>query len=135
MPRAQEWVKPWQVTEFAKLSLGGTGKPVYRIFCNTDIHEPLTQVFDELLRSHLIHELKTFDGCFNVRWVRGVEGVASMHSWAIALDFNAFSNALGQRVPGFSSDFLQIWRGAGWTVGADFHRPDPMHFEWTGPQG
>ena len=125
---AVKWVKPWKVPESVSLILSD-GRPVYRIFCKSDIHAPLTEVFDELIWTGHIKEIRSFDGCFNVRWVRGMPGIESFHSWAIALDFNAGQNPLGASSQ-WSAGFVDIWKAAGWAWGGDFKRKDPMHFEW-----
>lgn len=129
---AAKWVLPLAVPEGMKLKLFD-GKPIHRIFCNKDIHSPLTKVFQDLIWTGLHTEIKAFDGCFNVRWIRGRPGAESMHSWAIALDFNAHLMPLGVSSK-WSKEFVEIWLDAGWKWGGDFKRLDCMHFEWTGPQ-
>jgi len=126
-PKAPDYIRPWSVPNVVKITYAG--KPVYRIFCNKDVHEPLTAVFDELIAKGLHTQLKTFDGCFNVRWVRGVPGVASIHSWGLAFDFNAQENGLGM-TPKWTPDFVAVWKDKGFTWGGDFKRIDGMHFQW-----
>lgn len=126
-PKAESYIKPWQVPGVVNLTYAG--KPVYRIFCNKDCHTPLSAVFAELVGKNLHTEIKTFDGCFNVRWVRGSPGVPSIHSWGLAFDFNASENGLGVE-PKWTPDFVAVWESHGWTWGGRFTRIDGMHFQW-----
>jgi hypothetical protein len=124
---APNWVKPLTVPD--KIVMRNyLGKPVYRIYCNTDIHEPLTAAFSALITCGAHVELETFDGCYAVRWVRGMPGVLSFHSFAIAIDFNAKQNPLGAAGK-WSDDFLRSFEEAGFTNGGKFNRRDFMHFE------
>jgi hypothetical protein len=130
-PEAPKWISPWKVPDPVVLKLQ-TGQRVHRIFANKDIHAPLTAAFHDLIQTGAYAELITFDGCFNVRWVRGNSGIPSYHSWGIALDFNATHNPLGAERGSFSETFLDCWRDAGFRWGGDFSgRKDPMHLEWT----
>ena len=98
-----------------------------RIYCNTDLVEPLTNAIKNLISRGCIEELHTWDGCFNIRAIRG--GVNwSLHSWGIAIDVNASQNQLGQ-VPQLSDRFVQCFKDAGFDWGGDFSRKDGMHFQ------
>lgn len=115
------------------------GQTFRRIKCHKMIVEPLRIVFKRLYELGLHEEIKTFDGCFQPRYIRGQEkkGILSIHSWALAVDFNASQNPLGlnreeciaRGLKPFSKEFVQVWRDAGWKCGEDFD--DLMHFEWT----
>lgn len=104
------------------------------VYMNKFATAALDAVLLELLATGLIKELKTYDGCHNVRLKRGLNEY-SIHSWGLALDFNALLNALGVAwgsKPGmFSKAFLDVWRKHGWICGADFTRGDSMHFQYT----
>lgn len=127
---APDWVKPFPVPDQIVMR-NIFGKPVYRIFCNIDIHKSLDLAFKNLIMSGTHMELNTFDGCFNVRWVRGMPGVPSYHCWGIALDFNAKENPLGSKGK-WSENFLLAWELAGFEWGGNFKsRPDPMHWQWV----
>jgi hypothetical protein len=102
------------------------------IYMNKFAAASLDAVLLELLSTGLINELKTYDGCHNVRLKRGVNEY-SIHSWGLAIDFNALLNPLGvawgTRKGMFSKPFLDVWRKHGWKCGADFK--DAMHFQYT----
>lgn len=106
------------------------GKTVSAIYVNKDIRAALEQAFANLTISRCQKELETFDGCFNPRWVRGMPGIPSFHSWGIAIDFNAAKNPLGGK-SAWSENFVTAFELAGFQWGGDFkNRPDPMHFQW-----
>ena len=130
---ADLWLKacvmPKEISAVLKMA---NGKPVTRIFCNSDAHSPLLDALGNLIYTGTHKELYSFDGCFNVRWVRGHPGQVSMHSYALALDFNAFRNPLGALKGSWSDIFVKCWTDVGWTYGGDFTRHDPMHFQWCG---
>lgn len=108
-----------------------------KIYCNKDLVKPLTEAICELHATGYIKELKTWDGCFNIRKKRGLSSY-SLHSWGIAIDLNSSDNALGKtytqllalgKKP-FSEGFLQCFRNSGFTCGGDWKtRPDRMHME------
>ncbi len=103
-----------------------TGDPVHKIYCNKDLAGPFFKAMTNLRRSGLMNELKTFDGCFNIRKVRGIDK-PSCHSWGLAIDINAATNPLG--LPGdMKPEFVQCFTDAGFSWGGLWNRPDPQHF-------
>jgi hypothetical protein len=110
-----------------------------KIFVNKDAVEPLEAVLNRLVSLGAFNEIHTWDGCFNIRTIRGSRTKPSIHSWGLAIDLNAANNPLGKTkhecqlaglVP-FSILFDEVFREAGWTCGIDFARADGMHFEYT----
>lgn len=108
-----------------------------RLYCNKDLIKPLEAALRELIQNDyankvgtLDDEILTFDGCFNIRLIRGSKTEPSVHSWGLAIDLNAYKNQLGQPVT-FSKELLAVFRKHGFTCGADFKRLDGMHFEYT----
>lgn len=109
------------------------------LYCNKYMVQPLENAFRNLIIKNLHTEIKTFDGCFNIRKQRNAN-VPSKHSWGIAIDFNAHQNPLvivGNRnkeelrkqYVKWSEDFLNVWR-KDFICGADWNtRIDGMHFE------
>ena len=98
-----------------------------RIYCNNDLVEPLKKAFQNLIARKFVDELKTWDGCFNIRNKRGLSSM-SLHSWAIAIDVNAFENGLGKE-PKLSSGFVKCFTDAGFDWGGTWKRKDGMHFQ------
>lgn len=98
-----------------------------RIYCNKDLIGPLSGAFKALIQTGNVQELKTWDGCFNIRTIKGSDKM-SLHSWAIAVDLNAFENQLGS-IPRLSDGFVLCFTQNGFDWGGKFSRLDGMHFQ------
>lgn len=98
-----------------------------RIYCNKLMIGPLTQAFTNLINTGYVKELKTWDGCFNIRNKRGLNS-QSLHSWGIAVDVNAAWNGLN-KVPTLSAGFVKCFTDAGFDWGGTWTRKDGMHFQ------
>lgn len=98
-----------------------------RIFCNRLMVEPLKKAFKNLIDTGAVKELKTWDGCFNIRKKRGLSTM-SLHSWGLAIDVNAFENGLYQ-TPKLSPTFAKCFTDAGFDWGGNWLRQDGMHFQ------
>lgn len=99
-----------------------------RLYCNKDMVLPLSTAFTNLVARGKTTELKTFDGCFNIRKKRGLSSM-SLHSWGIAIDVNAAWNQLGTK-GNLSPEFVKCFTDAGFDWGGDWTgRCDPMHFQ------
>ena len=98
-----------------------------RLYCNKDMVAPLTIAFTNLIKTGYIKELKTFDGCFNIRKKR-CASTSSLHSWGVAIDVNAGWNAFGAK-PTLSAGFVKCFTDAGLTWGGTWSKPDGMHFQ------
>jgi len=98
-----------------------------RIYCNKDLVEPIKKALSALVSTGHVSELKTWDGCFNIRKKRGLSSM-SLHSWAIAIDVNAFENGLGQN-PKLSAGFVKCFTDNGFDWGGTWQRKDGMHFQ------
>ena len=98
-----------------------------RIYCNKDMIAPLTQAFKKLIETGHVNELKTWDGCFNIRNKRGASS-ASLHSWGVAIDVNAAWNGFGKK-PTLSAGFVKCFTDSGFHWGGVWTKPDGMHFQ------
>lgn len=116
------WLILWDVP--TELEIGVIPK---RIYCNKDLVKPLENAFRNLIQRGYVKELKTWDGCFNIRKKRGLSSM-SLHSWAIAIDVNAFENGLNQ-TPKLSSGFVKCFTDVGFEWGGTWTRKDGMHFQ------
>ena len=131
-PNLQKAMVLWDVPGYMEI-----GVIPKRIYCNKDMVEPLSKAFHNLIQTGHVKELKTGDGCFNIRKKRGLASM-SLHSWGLAVDMNSSDNGLGKtynqliaegKKP-FSENFLQCFRDAGFDCGADWKsRPDRMHVQ------
>jgi len=108
----------------AELEIGVIPK---RIYCNKDLVSPLTQAFKNIINRGLISQLKTWDGCFNIR--KKINALSqSLHSWGIAIDINAAWNGYGKK-PTMSKELVACFTDAGFEWGGLWTKPDGMHFE------
>ena len=98
-----------------------------KIYCNKDMIKPLEQAFKNLIDRGFVKELKTWDGCFNIRKKRGLTSM-SLHSWGIAIDVNAAWNGLG-KTPTLSAGFVKCFTDAAFDWGGTWTRKDGMHFQ------
>lgn len=114
-----------------------------KIYCHPLLIPVLTNAFNNLIIRGFVDELKTWDGCWNFRPIRGYEKIysqwmdineekaikyLSIHSWACAIDLNAATNQLGKK-PTLSKGFVKCFTDAGFEWGGSWSRPDGMHFQ------
>lgn len=105
-----------------------TGNPVQHIYCNKDLSVPLTQALLNVKNRGLLSQLKTFDGCYMVRAIRG-QAMISTHCYAMAIDINAAENKLGE-TPTLSPELVKCFTDMGFLWGGNFKRQDGMHFQY-----
>jgi len=98
-----------------------------RLYCNRAMIEPLTKAFNNIISRGLINQLKTWDGCFNIRKKRGATS-QSLHAWGIAIDINAGWNGFGKK-PTMSQELVKCFTDAGFDWGGWWAKPDGMHFQ------
>lgn len=111
-----------------KLLNSANHKPTYHIYLNKDLIEPLTNAFSNIIKNNLENKLETFDGCFNIRDVRGIPGQISAHAYALALDLNASTNKLGDSDGDMDLNLVKAFTDAGFKWGGAFNRIDKMHY-------
>jgi len=122
-PSLEKNMTVWDVP--TELEIGVIPKKIY---CNKDLVKPLEQAFKNLIERNFVKELKTWDGCFNIRKKRGLASM-SLHSWGIAIDVNAAWNGLG-KTPVLSAGFVKCFTDDGFDWGGTWkNRPDGMHFQ------
>lgn len=112
----------WDVPAY--LELGVIPK---RIYCNRDMVRPLHQAFLNVITRGLVDQLKTWDGCFNIRKKRGAAST-SLHAWGVAIDINAAWNGFGKK-PTMSAELVKCFTDAGFDWGGEWSKPDGMHFQ------
>lgn len=117
--------------ELADVDNNATPDPddnLVKMMINKDFKAKLFNAFTQMRKEGLLREIKTYDGCFNSRQVRG-RNSTSLHSWAAAIDLNAAMEKLAQANTHWSDKFLKIMRDNGIFCGADWNgRKDSMHF-------
>lgn len=100
---------------------------VENIYCNIDFAPKLLEALLYVQVAKRLNELKSFDGCFNIRDVRAEPGNLSAHAYGLAIDINAYENQMGHPTS-FSPEFIQCFLKVGFIWGGSFKRCDPMHF-------
>jgi hypothetical protein len=108
-----------------------TGKLWAHIYLNQDMADPLLNALSKAKTRGCLSEIKTFDGCSNVRMIRGSTDLWSAHSWGMAVDFNAKQMPLGS-LSKWSAELVQCFVEEGFVNGAEFSRLDPQHFSLAG---
>jgi hypothetical protein len=98
-----------------------------RIYCNKEFVAPLKQAFTNVIDRGLLDQIKTWDGCFNIRKKVGALS-QSLHSWGIAIDINAAWNGYGKK-PTMSKELVACFTDAGMDWGGVWAKPDGMHFQ------
>lgn len=98
-----------------------------KVYCNRDLKPLLEKAFKNVNDRGLAAQVKTWDGCFNIRKKRGAVSM-SLHSWGLAIDFNAAWNGFGKK-PTMSSELVKCFTDAGLDWGGTWSKPDGMHFQ------
>jgi hypothetical protein len=96
---------------------------------------PMFQAFfKDIEDAGLLHLVKTYDGAFNPRFVRGSTTSLSNHSWGTAIDINGYANPLGKQPAKRGTDG-SVWELVPYMIkngiywGGYFSRIDGMHLE------
>lgn len=118
------WMMLWDVPQDINLAIPAIPN---RIYCNKDLAPMLERAFRNVIDRGLTDEIKTWDGCFNIRNKRGLSTL-SIHSWALAIDINAAWNGLGKE-PTMSKELVKCFTDAGFEWGGLWKRKDGMHFQ------
>jgi hypothetical protein len=100
-----------------------------RVYCNALIVKPLGNALKNLIISGAVRELKTWDGCFNIRPSKGNGAHLSLHAYGYAIDVNAAWNRYGHP-PVLSRSFINCFTEESFLWGGFWHTPDGMHFEY-----
>lgn len=98
-----------------------------RIYCSKLLVKPLANALEYLIMSGRVEELKTWDGCFNIRNKKAGK-TWSLHAWGLAIDVNAAWNRFGKQ-PTLSEDFVKCFTKNGFEWGGEWKNPDGMHFQ------
>lgn len=121
---------PPRIASVWKNVASGRGMLTHRIYCNRDMQSPLALALTNILDAGLEHELKTFDGCYEIRPCRGSISVLSAHAYGLAIDLNAHENLPGQE-PRLSPALIQCWTSAGFDWGGNRPYKNGMHFSYA----
>ena len=98
-----------------------------RIYCNVRLVKPLEAALTKIRDRELQDQVKTWDGCFNIRKKRGAVS-SSLHSWGVAIDINAAWNGF-KKPPTMSRELVACFTESGFDWGGTWSKPDGMHFQ------
>jgi D-alanyl-D-alanine carboxypeptidase len=100
------------------------------IRCHKLIAPLLQTVFADIIAKGLQRSVKTYGGGYNWRMKRG-QAKPSTHSWGIAIDLNARTNAMGT-AGDMDPALVALFEGYGFTWGGRWPgtNKDPMHFQY-----
>ena len=80
-----EWMQMWNVPMWKDTHIPALPN---RMYVNKDLVPVLEHTFNNLISLQVYREIKTFDGLFNIRYIRGSKTKLSIHSWGLAIDLN-----------------------------------------------
>jgi hypothetical protein len=87
--------------------------------------DPLRGALELVHERKLGQEIKTWDGCFNIRLKKGGKSL-SLHAWGLAIDLNAAWNQFGAP-PTLSRGLVNCFTESGFDWGGEWAKPDGMH--------
>ncbi|HWR21114.1 MAG TPA: M15 family metallopeptidase [Verrucomicrobiae bacterium] len=96
-----------------------------RIYCHKWLMPRLIDFYERVEDAGIKDQIRTWDGCFNVRQKRGATSL-SMHSWGLAFDINAAWNRFGEPST-MSHELVACIELAGLDWGGRWRKPDSMH--------
>jgi len=112
------------------LNTNNNNQPTIHIYGNKDMTDALLAALDAVRAAGIIDQLKTFDGCFNIRPVRGMNSI-STHAYGLGIDMNAADYPLGSDAR-MSDELVACFKNAGFDYGGDFvSRKDAMHISYA----
>lgn len=139
-----KWEGPLMVKWEVPIHLRFGPIPKY-IYCNKDLVTALKHGLQNIVDAGLQSQIKTWDGCFCIRAIRGFENryndlikkglfkeaakYLSVHSYGMAFDIDRAFNQLG-KTPQISHEVVECFTKVGFTWGGTFKRRDGMHFEF-----
>lgn len=114
--------------------LGAIGKTTH--YFHRDVAQAVQELFQAWEEAGLIKLIRSWDGAFVPRFIRGSTTSLSNHSWGTAFDINYRWNGLGAEPAlvgedGSVRELVPIAGELGWYWGGFFTRKDGMHFEAT----
>lgn len=107
-----------------------TSKSASGIRCHKLVAPLLEAVFTEVVQRGLRKAVKTYGGGYTWRMKRG-QAKPSTHSWGIAIDLNARTNAMGT-AGDMDPALVALFEGYGFVWGGRWSgsNKDPMHFQY-----
>ncbi len=116
----------WEVANMELLRLPDGRK----LYVHKDMAEPLFNALFAASKACPDYPVRTI-GCWCPRYKR-VNGDLSVHSWGLAVDINASTNPLADKLTTDMPDaFVDCFKAQGFTWGGEFGgKKDAMHMQW-----
>lgn len=112
--------------------IGVKGAPSGTIELHRDAAESLEAVFRDLKKRGLLKYVRSFNGSYVPRFVRGSATTLSSHSYGTSVDINADTNPQGNKPTPEQEKIARVFAEHGWFWGDWFPTRDPHHFEYLG---
>ncbi len=115
---------------WVRKSIASGTVPIFgRVTCHRLMLPQLRGALQDVVAAGLGSTLHTYNGCYVPRFIeRNPENSISLHTWGIAVDFDAASNYRG--IEGtMHPKVVEIFKRWGFRWGGDWKYSDPMHFE------
>jgi len=109
------------------------GKKVRSIRCHHKVAESLHDIIADIAAGPFAYILKSYDGCYNNRPMRG-GSLPSLHARGAAIDFDAANNGNRTAWPVNATmpiEIMEIFARHGWIAAGAFWGRDAMHFQAT----
>jgi hypothetical protein len=123
-PHLEKHMTLWHIPERLRIAVLPS-----KIYCNKDLVPYLMQGLGNVIDRGLVEEIKTYNGCFNIR-PKKKGRTPSLHSWGAAFDINATWNKFGA-TPTMSKELVACFTDTGLDWGGLWKPPytDGMHFQ------
>jgi hypothetical protein len=102
----------------------------FGIYCHYLTIPQWKEAFSKICENNLHNQIHTYDGCFNVRKVRGGNSL-SPHSWGMAIDLNASENPLGSTNYRMDLHVVDVFEALKFQWGGRWRRCDAMHYQFA----
>ncbi len=120
----------WEAANMVSLhSLPGCGQA--KLYVNKDMAGSLLLALAAAANACPDYQIRTI-GCWNPRFKRANGKELSVHSWGLAVDLNADTNPMGDKlVTDMPAGFVAAFKDQGFTWGGEFSgKKDAMHMQW-----
>lgn len=125
-PREAGWENKWLNNWHVKSVFNWF--PAEEMYIHKHFRPILEKAFRLLEIKNLHKEIKSFEGCYEIRGMGANETVLSVHSWGAGIDLNTQDNPLGSQ-GAWSNAFLDAMQQCDVFCGQNWSgRKDPKHF-------
>jgi hypothetical protein len=122
------------IPQIKGIDMYGKPKDSGNIYFHKKAAQQMKNLWADWEKAGLLHLVKTWNGTYSARFIRGSETKLSNHAFGTAFDINVKWNGLAKRPAlvgeeGSVRELVQIANKNGFYWGGHFSRKDGMHFE------